>query len=76
MGTPAWTSPSPSRAGWVVEGEAQAHREAGEVLWEGALKEGACQDPGRSFLLGLSVRFLESEGDGLLWATAGQSDLG
>lgn len=34
--------PGPSRAGWVVEGEAQAHREAGEVLWEGALKEGAC----------------------------------
>lgn len=49
MGTPVWTSLGPSRPGWVVEGEAQARREAGEVLWEGALKEGACQDPGLEF---------------------------
>lgn len=76
MRTPVWTSPGPSRSEWVVEGEAQAHREAGEVLWEGALTEGTCQDQGWSFLHGLPVRFVESEGDGLLWATNGQGDSG
>ena len=75
-GTPVWTSPGPSRAEWVVEGEAQAHSEVGEVLWEGALTEGACQDQGWGFLHGLSVRFVESEDDGLLWATNGQGDSG
>ena len=76
MGTPVWTSPGPSRAEWGGEGEAQAHSEVGEVLREGALTEGACQDQGWSFLHGLSVRSVEAEGDGLLWATNGQGDSG
>lgn len=45
--------------------------------WGGAVgRRVPARTQGWSFLRGLSVRFSESEGDGLLWASTGQGDSG